>query len=1014
MEVFDGSVGPGNLLAASPRGFHAAGASVRTATLQVAGHPWVMRFAPLAGAAGAGFATSWRGPAAVLAAGIALSALLAALLWLFGAKAEQRTVSEEGLRRSERDFRSAFDNSLVGMCLTGVDGRLIRVNPGFAAMLGRSVEELAGTYFREVTHPEDLASNIGDVERTLAGEINGFHTDKRYIRADGSIVYVELSTSLVRDGAGRALHFSTQTVDVTARREAQRERDTRDTMLRSVIANSQSLVYVKDLDGRYLLANEPFQKAFGVTETELLGKDDTYLDPELAPIWKVNDLRAQTEEYRVEEWSDGPAGRYYYESVKFPLLDADGQVYATCGVSLDVTASRLAAQEMARARDAALAATTAKSSFLATMSHEIRTPMNAVIGMTGLLLDTDLDGQQRQFVETVRTSGDALLSVINDILDFSKLEARQVELEHAPFELTSCLDEAVTLVAGSVGRLDLVSHVDAACPRGVVGDMHRLRQVLVNLLSNAIKFTAEGEVLVTVAPTEGPDLAPPGAGKAALTFCVRDTGIGIPADRMDRLFESFSQVDASTTRVYGGSGLGLAISRAIVEAMGGSVSFTSTVGTGSTFCFNVVLDTAADYVEPSVTAEGDVLLSRSRALLVDDNETNRRILRLQLESAGMQCIDVGGGADALAVLAEGGRFDVGVLDMHMPGMDGQQLAERIRALPGPRLPLVLLTSLGSRPATAGMFDAFHTKPVRAGVLRATVAGLLASPATAAAPSTAAAAPEPVVERSLRILLAEDNTVNQTVGRLILTSLGHTTDIARNGQEALDATLTTAYDVVLMDIHMPVMDGLDATRAIRAHVPADQQPQIIAMTASSLAEDRRACTAAGMQGYLLKPVRREHLTVALRTAARADGAEPHPRRPPSIPMQASDSSDRVRARLDELFGDDPASAPIRQELLDALLQETPVHLDALSEAARRQDSAGLRVAAHTLKGMAANLGATTVAELCGELEADARASRFDATVDVLTRLRAEHAQLSRVLGTPELDHQPVRATPATDR
>jgi len=497
---------------------------------------------------------------------------------------------------------------------------------------------------------------------------------------------------------------------------------------------------------------------------------------------------------------------------------------------------------------------------------------------------------------------------------------------------------------------------------------------------------------------------------------VRDTGIGIPADRMDRLFESFSQVDASTTRVYGGSGLGLAISRAIVEAMGGSVSVTSTVGTGSTFCFNVVLDTAADYVEPSVTAEGDVLLSRSRALLVDDNETNRRILRLQLESAGMQCIDVGGGADALAVLAEGGRFDVAVLDMHMPGMDGQQLAERIRALPGLQLPLVLLTSLGSRPATAGLFDAFHTKPVRAGVLRATVAGLLASPATAAAaPSAAAAAPEPVVERPLRILLAEDNTVNQTVGRLMLTSLGHTTDIARNGQEALEAALSTAYDVVLMDIHMPLMDGLDATRAIRAQLPADRQPQIIAMTASSLAEDRRACAAAGMQGYLLKPVRREHLVVALRTAARAvDGAEPLPRRPPSIPVQASDSSDRVRARLDELFGDDPASAPMRQELLDALLQETPLHLDALSEAARRQDSADLRAAAHTLKGMAANLGATTVAELCGELEVDARASRFDATVDVLTRLRAEHAQLSRVLGTPELDHQPVRATPATDR
>ena len=1010
VQVFDGSVAPGNLLAASPAGFHVTGAGVRTATMRVAGRPWVLRFAPLTGAAGAPFAASRFAPAAVLAAGIALSFLLAGLLWLLGAKAKQRSVSEEQLRRSERDFRSAFDNALVGMCLTDIDGGLLRVNAGFAAMLGRSVEDLVGTDFRKLTHPEDVVNNLGNVERALSGEIDGFRIDKRYLRADGAIVYVELSSSLVRDGDGRPLHFSTQTVDVTARREAQRERDTRDQMLRSVIANSQSLVYVKDLGGRYLLANEPFQHAFRVTEAELLGKDDSYLDPELAPVWRVNDLRAQTGEYRVEEWSDGPDGRYYYESVKFPLFDADGQVYATCGVSLDVTASRLAVQEMACARDAALAAATAKSSFLATMSHEIRTPMNAVIGMTGLLLDTTLDAQQRQFVETVRTSGDALLAVINDILDFSKLEARQIELEQAPFELASCLEEAVTLVAGSVGRLDLVSHIDAACPRGVVGDMHRLRQVLVNLLSNAIKFTANGEVLVTIAPTELAAGEPPDAGTVALTFCVKDTGIGIPADRMDRLFESFSQVDASTTRVYGGSGLGLAISRAIVEAMGGTISVTSTVGVGSTFCL-LVLPAAPDDKTPAA-AGASLELSGRRALLVDDNETNRRILRLQLEGAGMHCIDVAGGADALAVLAGGARFDVAVLDMHMPGMDGQQLAERIRARPGARLPLVLLTSLSSRPETAGLFDAFHTKPVRAGVLRATLADLLAVPATQADASSAttAGAPAPVVERSLRILLAEDNPVNQTVGRLMLTSLGHTVEIAPNGQEAIEAALGAAYDVVLMDIHMPVMDGLEATRAIRAQLPEGSQPQIIAMTASSLAEDRRACAAAGMVGYLLKPVRREHLVVALRTAARgAPGVEPRLGRSLSIPVQASRSAELVRTRLDELVGEGPASAPVRQELLDALLQETPLHLDELSDAARRQDSAGLRVAAHTLKGMAANLGAVTVAELCGQLEDDARAGRFDAAASVLTRLRAEHTLLSQALGAPEPGHQPVRPT-----
>ncbi len=360
-----------------------------------------------------------------------------------------------------------------------------------------------------------------------------------------------------------------------ARAEAERERDAHAAMVKSVIANSQSLIYIKDLEGRYLLANAAFERAFGVSEADVLGQTDAYLDPELAPVWRDNDLRAQRESYTLDEWSEAPDGRHVYESVKFPLFDAAGRLYATCGVSLDVTASRQAAKAMADAHDAALAAAASKATFLATMSHEIRTPMNAVIGMTGLLLDTDLDSEQRDFTETVRSSGEALLTIINDILDFSKIESGELELEAVTFELREAVESALALVAlpASDKGLELVAQLDEDCPELVVGDQTRFRQVLVNLLSNAVKFTPSGEVVVTVSSEQAAEQGQPpagrGQGQVRLRVSVCDTGIGISPQATDRLFRSFSQVDASTTRVYGGAGLGLAISRRLVEAMGG-------------------------------------------------------------------------------------------------------------------------------------------------------------------------------------------------------------------------------------------------------------------------------------------------------------------------------------------------------------------------------------------------------------------------------------------------------------
>ncbi|HEU0104379.1 MAG TPA: response regulator [Mycobacteriales bacterium] len=735
------------------------------------------------------------------------------------------------------------------------------------------------------------------LRQLVAGERDGLRLTKRYLRPDGSLVHAELSTSLLRGPEGSPLYFATQIIDVTEQQQTRIERDTHLTMLRSVLANSQSLIYVKDLQGRYLLANEPFERAFGVTETELLGHDDTWLDPALAPVWRANDLRAQQGEHRVAEWSEGPAGRQHYDSVKLPLYDGAGQLYATCGISLDVTEARRVAEALTQARDVALAATAAKSSFLATMSHEIRTPMNAVIGLTGLLLDSALDAQQRDLLETVRNSGDALLNIINDILDFSKIEAGELTLEKQPFSLRQCIESAVTLVAlpAHDKHLELVADVHPGCPELLVGDVTRFRQVIVNLLGNAVKFTSAGEVMVTVTATPIPPSGRSATGPLVrLHVAVSDTGIGIPADRISSLFQSFSQVDTSTTREYGGTGLGLAISRRLAEAMSGDLAVVSEPGVGSTFTlcaeFPLVPELRAE-------VEGIDALSGRSAVVVDDNDSSRRVLQQHLQHWGMNVTGCAGPADVLALVAGGGAFDVAVLDMAMPGMDGPQLALALRGHPAGRdLPLVLLSALQARSESPDLaaFSAVVTKPVRAAALFDALAAALGSPEPglraleSAGGHRAGDGPAVRVPAVLRVLLAEDNIVNQKVAQLMIRRLGHNVDTVSNGQEALDAVHRVRYDVVLMDVQMPVLDGLAATERIRAELPRERQPYILALTANALAEDRAACMSAGIDAFLPKPVRQSELDDALQ-AVRTD---PHPASPEPAGARGGESAGRI--------------------------------------------------------------------------------------------------------------------------
>jgi PAS domain S-box-containing protein len=843
-------------------------------------------------------------------------------------------------------------------------------------------------FFASILHPEDRDETIAKHAAALARDDDRWSFEYRVIAADGRTVFVRDDARIVKGDDGKPVYVQGFMMDVTDEALAHAEIRRQKQFFESLVEVSPVAVVVMDADEQVTGWNPAAAALFGYSADQAIGR-------------KVDELvfnagsREEGREITLEALQSGRAQRLARRARKdgtevdvelmLVPLRFDGEHVGFYAIYHDIT-------ELQRAREEAEAATQAKSAFLATMSHEIRTPMNAVIGMTGLLLGTELTDEQREFAEVVRSSGDALLHVIDDILDYSKIEAGKLEVEREPMDLRECVEGALDIVAPRAWAkgIELGCLIDEAAPAGIVGDAGRLRQVLLNLLSNAVKFTEEGEVVVHV------DAEPTGASSYELELAVRDTGIGIPKDRLERLFESFSQVDASTTRRYGGTGLGLAISKRLVELMGGTMRVQSVQGKGSTF--RIALPVEAAEVPTRHTAEDSLpQLAGKRLLVVDDNATNREIVTRHARSWGMEPVAVERASQGLALIDEGERFDVAVLDMVMPEMDGLALAREIRRRRAEReLPLVLLTSLGRLPQqqSSGDFVVQLAKPVKASQLYNALVKALAEHVAEREEGAPVAEEGERPTSSLRILLAEDNAVNQKVALRLLDQLGYRADVAANGLEALQALERQPYDLVLMDVQMPELDGLDATRRICERWPSQVRPRIIAMTANAMAEDREACFAAGMDDYVAKPIRLDELAAAVSRARPLEHADavPEERAGSGLDESAVDS-------LRELGGD-----AFLAELIDTFLSDAPALLTALRESHTHGDAQALRRTAHTLKSNGRTFGAARFSELCLEVEERARSGDLDRIDDLFEEIEREYAALEQTLAA-------LRATPA---
>jgi PAS domain S-box-containing protein len=871
------------------------------------------------------------------------------------------------LQQSQARYQMLLENAGEMIELITLEGDFLYVNPAWKSALGYDERDLQHVSFLGILAPSDRVRfeqfldmlKTQDVVRNIAAR---FITKANIeIRVEGSLIALQTPTGRQVQGIFR---------DITRRVTAESKLRESEILFTSVFNKSADAVLIVDAsdmaiidcNDRALLMLDADDKA------QLIGQDRYFFQKEVF----TTEMNHQFDEalthgatINVEIEYRTLSGRDFWGSLAERRIRSGQKELILIRIT-DITERKKYESSLRQAKHEAEAASKAKSEFLAMMSHEIRTPMNGVIGMTSLLMETQLTPEQYEFVETIRASGDSLLTIINDILDFSKIESGQMDLVIQPFSLAASVEDICSIYADQAAQKDIELLYDIApdVPIFIESDATRLRQILSNLVSNAIKFTEKGEVYVGVSL---PKQIESGDNSLTLKFVVSDTGIGIPEEKMSRLFKPFSQVDAYTSRKYGGTGLGTAICERLIRMMNGRIWVESEIGVGSKFYFEIPVTVAAAERQPPVATPEK--FRDKNVLIVDDNQTNRRILTLQSERWGMKPVAVASAKEALALMNKGEHFDVGLLDMNMPQMDGLTLATEIRKLKTKtELPLLLLSSAmrtedKNIPSRDRLFSAVMQKPVRQSQLY----GLLGVALSRDEPESIQTVKEKAKRnlRPLSILLAEDHPVNQKLAIAILSQLGYAADIATNGLEVIDAINRRHYDTILMDIQMPKMDGVETTQYIRGYYPPDRQPRIIAVTAHALQGDKERYLSLGIDDYLSKPISLNDLANVLERWSSVD--VPRVSTSSSIAETAEQpilNPDTIQMLRDISVGSKP---PVIKELYDIFITHAMPQIEELATYTEAGDLAQVKSVAHALKGSCLNIGAARMGEVCRQIE-----------------------------------------------
>ncbi|MFC1735257.1 response regulator [Candidatus Hydrogenedentota bacterium] len=913
--------------------------------------------------------------------------------------------STRALQESEERLDMAMSAANDGMWDWDIENDVVYFDPRYYTMAGYEPDEFP-SIFQECekrVHPDDIGQTKVTLEAYLTGESDFYDSEFRFRRKSGEWMWIRARGDIVtRDENGEPLRMVGTHTEITDFKTAEQRQRAAQDFQRRILETAATAVFTVDSGHSITTVNREFCDLTGFSEVETIGQNCKILCGEpCMTVCELYDSERTEPIYRRQSTIQAKDGRRL-TILKNADITRDEKGNVTGGIEsfIDVTElvhARESAEQTSyqledavrRANDMAIEAemaTAAKSEFLANMSHEIRTPMNGVIGMTGLLLDTKLTSEQRQFGEAVRNSADALLTLINDILDFSKIEAGKLDMETLDFDLrTTFEDFADTLVIRAQEKgLEFNCLIHSDVPSLLRGDPGRLRQVLMNLTGNAIKFTTEGEVAVVA------ELGAEDDDRVNVRFSIHDTGIGIPKARQEALFEPFIQADGTTTREYGGTGLGLTISKQLTEIMGGEIGVESVKGEGSTFWFTAVFEKQPADAQPALSLPSDVTIQIKdmRVLAVDNNETNRQVVGGLLDRWGFRHDEVGDGQTALdalaAAAAAGDPYRAAILDMRMPKMDGEELGKRIKADPAlANTHLIMMTSFGKRGDAARIreigFEAYLPKPIKQSVLFDCLATVLMGEGL-----EEGGAERPLVTRhtvaegqraNVRILLAEDNITNQQVALAILRKLGYRTDAVGNGEEAVKALVSIPYDLVLMDCQMPIMDGYRATRQIRNPLSDvhDHNVPIVAMTANTMKGDREKCFEAGMNDYVAKPIRGQELLAAIERCLASQQTAPSygnahstldPR--PSVPV--FDPS----VLLGNLDGDEE----LLKTIIDGFLEDIPREIGALKKALEENDAPLIERQAHTIKGASANVGAEALRQVASEAENAAKAGNLE--------------------------------------